>query len=141
MDSTAGTLPDRPLPEPTADSQPYWDGLRLHELRLQRCARCGTVRHYPRPLCAECYSFDCEWIVASGRGKVHSWTVAHHPFHVSFKAKVPYTIVTVDLDLGVRMAAPLVAGIQNGLAVGRAVVAVYDDVLPDLTLPAFCLSD
>ena len=42
------------VPQPTPDTQPYWDGLNAHRLRLQRCADCGKVRHYPRPVCDAC---------------------------------------------------------------------------------------
>ena len=31
--------PERPLPTPTRDSQPYWDGMREHRFMLQHCAR------------------------------------------------------------------------------------------------------
>ena len=44
----------RLLPQPTPDTQPYWDGLKAGTLRLQRCAGCGKVRHYPRPVCDAC---------------------------------------------------------------------------------------
>ena len=71
----------KPLPEPTRDSKPYWDGLNEGRLLLQQCAACRRIRHYPRPVCDACYSMDVTWIEASGRGRVHSWTVAHHPFH------------------------------------------------------------
>ncbi len=74
---------------------------------LQSCGACGKVRHYPRPLCDACYSFDVRWIDAKGRGTVHSWTVTHHAFHPGFKADLPYVLVTVDLTEGVRMQAPL----------------------------------
>ena len=94
-------------PQPTADTQPYWDGLNAHRLRLQRCADCGKVRHYPRPVCDACYSMRVEWIDASGRGLVHSWTTTHHAFHPGFKPDLPYTLLTVDLDEGVRMNAQL----------------------------------
>ncbi len=87
-------------PQPTPDTQPYWDGLNAHRLRLQRCADCGKVRHYPRPVCDACYSMRVEWIDASGRGRVHSWTTTHHAFHPGFKPDLPYTLVTVDLDEG-----------------------------------------
>ncbi len=43
-----------------------------------------------------------EWRDVSGRGTVHSWTVAHHAFHPAFKDELPYTLVTVDLAEGVR---------------------------------------
>ena len=52
----APPVPERPLPTPTRESQPYWDGLRAHKLMLQHCAACGKVRHYPRPVCPHCPS-------------------------------------------------------------------------------------
>jgi uncharacterized OB-fold protein len=33
---------------------------------------------------------------------VHSWTVAHYAYHPAFAPDLPYTLVTVDLDEGVR---------------------------------------
>ena len=39
---------DKPVPEPTADSQPYWDGLRDHRLVIQSCANCGKAIHAKR---------------------------------------------------------------------------------------------
>jgi uncharacterized OB-fold protein len=65
----------KPLPEPTRDSKPYWDGLKEGRLLLQQCAACRKIRHYPRPVCDTCYSMEVAWIEASGRGRVHSWTV------------------------------------------------------------------
>jgi uncharacterized OB-fold protein len=53
-------------------------------------------------LCDACYSDAVEWIEASRRGTIHSWTVAHHAFHPAFKDELPYTLVTVDLEEGVR---------------------------------------
>ncbi|MFT4560448.1 MAG: putative OB-fold protein [Gammaproteobacteria bacterium] len=95
-------IPAKPVPTPTAMSQPYWDGVANGELRLQSCGACGTPRHYPRLLCDRCYSDDVKWVTASGRGKIHSWTVAHHPYHAAFVTEVPYTLVLVDLVEGTR---------------------------------------
>ena len=88
----------KPLPEPTRDSKPYWDALNEGRLLLQQCAACRKIRHYPRPVCDACYSMEVAWIEASGRGRVHSWTVAHHPFHPGFKEELPYIVAIVDLD-------------------------------------------
>ena len=65
-------------------------------------APAARIRHYPRLLCPACHSDAVEWTPASGRGTVHSWTVAHHAFHPAFAAELPYTLVTVDLEEGVR---------------------------------------
>ena len=83
-------------------SRPFWEGAKQGRLLIQRCTGCGALRHYPRLLCDQCYSDAADWVEASGRGVVHSWTVSHHAFHPSFKAELPYTLVTVDLDEGVR---------------------------------------
>lgn len=92
----------KPVPEPSAMSQPYWDAAAAGRFILQSCADCGRIRHYPQLLCSHCYSDAVNWKDATGRGKVHSWTVAHHAFHPAFKADLPYTLVTVDLEEGVR---------------------------------------
>ena len=88
------------VPSPSPETQPYWDGLNEGRLRLQRCADCGKVRHYPRPVCDACWSMNAEWVDASGRGTVHSWTITHYAFHPGFKADLPYTLLTVDLRRG-----------------------------------------
>jgi len=125
------------LPQPTTDTQPYWDGLKEHRLRLQRCADCGRVRHYPRPVCEACYSMLVDWIDASGRGRVHSWTTTHHAFHASFRPDLPYTLLTVDLDEGVRMNAQL-RGLDPGeLRVGLPVQVEFERATDEVTLPVF----
>ena len=92
----------RPPQIPTDLSRPFWEGAQQGRLLIQRCTGCGTLRHYPRLLCDQCYLDAADWIEASGRGVIHSWTVSHHAFHPSFKAELPYTLVTVDLEEGVR---------------------------------------
>jgi len=95
-------LQSKPAQVPNALSQAFWDGAAAGRLMIQRCAGCGKLRHYPRLLCDACYSDAVDWVEASRRGTIHSWTVSHHAFHPAFKAELPYTLVTVDLEEGVR---------------------------------------
>ena len=125
------------LPQPTPDTQPYWDGLKAHKLVLQRCAACGKVRHYPRPVCDACFSMQAEWFEASGRGRVHTWTVTHHPFHPGYKGELPYTLVTVDLDEGVRMNAQLRKLDAAKLRIGLPVRVAFEQATDEITLPVF----
>lgn len=128
-------------PEPNVDTKPYWDGLNEHRLRLQRCADCGKVRHYPRPMCDACYSMNVEWFDASGRGRVHSWTVTHHAFHPGVRSDLPYTLVTVDLTEGVRMNARL-RGLPPGeLRIGMPLRVDFEPATEGLTLPVFVPAD
>lgn len=84
---------------------------------------------------------EYEWTEASGRGTIYSWTVNHHAFHPAFKADTPYVTVTVDMEEGVRMQAPLLEALGENLAIGLAVEIDYEDVSKDLTLPRFRLVD
>lgn len=117
-------IPAKPVPQPSELSKPYWDAAAEGHLVLQRCAACGKVRHYPRLLCDSCYCDAVEWIHASGRGKVHSWTVAHHAFHPAFAGELPYTLVTVDLEEGVRALGHWHGGAAP--AIGQPVQGAFD---------------
>ena len=137
MSNTTVDAYDKPVPEPSNESRPFWAGLHEHRLLLQRCTNCFRVRHYPRPVCDACYAMKYDWIEASGRGIVHSWTVTHHAFHFGFKRDLPYVTVVVDLEEGVRIVSNLVdvapADVRIGLAV-EVRFARFDD---DLVLPLF----
>ena len=130
----------KPVPEPTPESKPYWDALNEGRLVLQSCGSCGKIRHYPRPLCDACYSFDVRWIEAKGTGTVHSWTVTHHAFNPGFKAELPYVLVTVDLAEGVRMQAPLRDADASSLKAGLPVRLLIELARDGLALPAFALT-
>ncbi|MGI4955268.1 MAG: Zn-ribbon domain-containing OB-fold protein [Janthinobacterium lividum] len=115
------TVAARPVPHPDADSQAYWEGAAEGRLRLQRCAACGTVRHYPQLVCSHCYALEVEAFDAGGTGRVHSWTVAHHAFHPAFKGELPYTLVTVDLPEGPRSLGRLDPASAGALRIGLPV--------------------
>jgi uncharacterized protein len=128
---------DKLVPSPTPETQPYWDGLNEHRLRLQRCADCGKVRHYPRPVCDACFSMNADWVDASGRGSVHSWTITHYAFHPGYKGELPYVLLTVDLEEGVRMNAQARGIDPSALRVGLPVKVAFEQAKDDLTLPVF----
>ena len=122
----------RPAPQPNRDSKPYWDGLSDGRIMLQQCSGCGQIRHYPRPVCDRCYSMACDWVEASGQGTIHTWATSHHAFHPAFKQLLPITLITDDLEEGVRLCAPPRGSDPSGLQIGRRVrlgVEVGDDGL------------
>jgi uncharacterized OB-fold protein len=131
------TIEAKPVPHPTPESQPYWDGAAEGELRLQRCAACGKFRNYPQPVCPDCYSLDVEWVEASGKGTVHSWTVAHHAFLPAFKGDLPYTLVIVDLEEGPRTMGRLDRSAQQRLRVGLPVQMTFETNAEGVPLPIF----
>ena len=117
----------KPTP-PTSDlARPYWEAAAQGRLVLQSCSACGKVRHYPRLLCDACYSDAVTWLPSEACGSIHSWTVAHHAFHPAFASELPYTLVTVDLDEGVRALGRWRPGSANpAMAIGLAVQGAFE---------------
>jgi uncharacterized OB-fold protein len=128
----------KPVPHPSPESQPYWDGAAEGKLRLQRCQACGKLRNYAQLVCPGCYSLDVEWIEASGRGTVHSGTVAHHAFLPAFKADLPYTLIIVDLEEGPCTMGRLDPSAQAGLRIGLPVLVSFERNAEGIALPVFC---
>lgn len=132
--SATGTY-NKLVPEPTPHSAPYWEGLNRRKLLLQKCCGCGQIRHYPRPMCPSCHSMEVEWVEASGRCVIHSWTITHHAFHPGVREDLPYTLATVDLEEGVRMLAQLRGVPDDKLRIGLPVRVAFETVKDGLTLP------
>ncbi len=137
MSVATAAPPERPLPTPTRESQPFWDGLREGRFMLQHCTRCGKVRHYPRPVCPHCFSMESRWDEAPLGGRIHTWTVCHHPFNFFFKQVAPYIVALVDMEAGVRVNAPLRSVAEGDLKIGARVRLAFEPVTKDLTLPYF----
>jgi uncharacterized OB-fold protein len=135
--TTPAPAPERPLPTPTRDSQPYWDGLREGRFVLQHCAACGKVRHYPRPVCPRCFSMESTFKEMPTGGAIHSWTVCHQPFNFFFKAAAPYIVALVDMDAGVRVNAQVHGIAEGDLAIGKRVRLAFEPVTKEVTLPYF----
>ena len=97
----------KPVPVPTPETQPFWDGCAAGELRIQRCADCGRPYFYPRPVCPACGSRNVEWFTASGRATLYSYVINHRPAP-GFEDDAPYAIAVVELDEGPRMMTSIV---------------------------------
>jgi len=128
---------NKPIPVITAEAREFWEGCKRHELLIQRCKDCGTYRHYPRPMCPKCGSWNTEWARVSGKGKVYTWTVAVQPFHPGFMEETPYAAVIIELDEGVRLVSNVMDVKPEDLYVGMPVEVVFEDVTEEVTLPKF----
>jgi uncharacterized OB-fold protein len=130
-------VPPLPRPLPDQDSAPFWAGCREGRLLLQVCPDCRAPRYPPRPMCPACGTIGADWVAASGRGKVYSWVVPHHPVHPALVDAVPYGVVLVELDEGPRMVSNLIDTEPDEIAVDQRVEVVFEKVDDELTLPKF----
>jgi uncharacterized protein len=130
-------LVSKPIPVPTRETKPYWEGCKAHQLKIQRCAECGHYQFYPRIYCTKCMSDRVEWVQASGRAKVLSYTIVHRPVSAAFKEEIPYVVALVTLDEGPSMMTNLVRCAPEQLAIGMPVVVTFEDWTEEISMPKF----
>lgn len=141
MTTESDTAAPRHLPLLKGYTAEFYGWCYRHELRFQRCARCRTWRHPPRPLCNQCHSFETEWAPVSGLGTLHAWTVVVAPMEPALAAQVPYVAAVVALDEGPRMASWVTGIAPEQLRVGMRLQVWFDAVTPEVTLPKFKPAD
>jgi uncharacterized protein len=127
---------NKPLPRPTHISAPYWDGLRAHEVRIQRCDQ-GHWFFFPRQHCPVCGSRHVEWQRVSGEGTLYTFTVARVPTLPEFTDEMPQLLAVVELDEGARINTTLVGVAPEALRVGERMRPVFDERPGEVTLLRF----
>jgi uncharacterized OB-fold protein len=118
-----------PLLQPDAASEPFWAGCAERRLLVQHCLNWGACLSTPRLLCRDCRGSDFEWVESAGRGRVYTYTVAHHPASPALREEVPYVVVVVQLDDcgGARLVSNLVGEDALDVGIDRAVRLLWDD--------------
>ena len=128
----------KPLPRPTPETQPFWDGTRDGRLMIMHCNACVRDYFYPRPYCPFCFSTDTSWKQASGKAKLHTYMIIHRGAP-GFESEVPYVVGVVELDEGPRMMTNIV-GIEPDpakLTVDMPLEVTFDTANDEITLPKF----
>ncbi len=127
--------PPRPHPALTQDNAFWFEGAREHQLLIQHCTSCGTLRHPPLPACANCGSLEWDTVESSGRGTLYSYVVVHYPQVPSFEYPLP--IGLVELEEGTRVVANLGGMEREDITIGLPVRAEFVDFDEELSLPVF----
>jgi len=107
-----------PAPQVNPEIQPFFDAAAQGRLMIKRCAACGQTHHYPRALCPFCASERTEWVLASGRGTIYSYSVMR-------RVPVPYAIAYVTLEEGVTMMTNILDCDLDGLHIGQPVKVTF----------------
>src|ERR1700728_1357947 len=134
IDGLRSTLSIRALPDPDNASRHYWQSAADGRLVLQRCSACGAFQFYPRALCTACAG-ETEWVEASGRGTLYTFTIIRQNRSQAFAHLVPYAVGIVELDEGVRMMSNIVDCDVDQLEVGMALEVLLLKAADDVGLP------
>ena len=123
------------LPLVTPDTAFFWEGTAAGELRIQRCAKCGVLRHPPGPMCPACgEASHGGYTVAAGTGEVFSYVVHHHP-PVPGK-RLPMVVALVQLPEGVRILGEMPGVRPDQVRIGLPVRVTFTRA-GDMSLPSW----
>ncbi len=127
----------KPIPKPDRLNAEFYEHCAKEKLCFQRCNECRTWRHLPRSMCAKCGSTDWAWEESSGRGRIFSWTVTHQAIHPAFAGDVPFAVVVVELEEGVRMVSGLRDLPPEEISLDLPVEVEFERVSEQIALPYF----
>jgi uncharacterized OB-fold protein len=118
-----------PAPAPDGLGAEYWEGVREHKVRVQRCADCQTWQWGPEWICHNCHSFNLDWVEVEPRGRIYSWERCWYPVHPALREAGPYIVVLVELPHAgnIRMVGNLLGDPEQEVVIGSDVEAVFED--------------
>jgi uncharacterized protein len=127
----------KPLPLIDEDNEQFWKYCRQHELRMQKCNRCGHVRFPSSILCPVCHSTEAGWTRLSGKGVVYSFVIFDRAYHESYKNDIPYAVGIIQLEEGPRMVSNITGIGVDDIEIDMPVELYFDDVTSEIALPKF----
>ena len=117
-------------PDVNMETAVYWESAKNGKLLVKTCKACGKLHYYPRTICPHCLSSDTDWVEASGKGTIYTYSVMR-------RTETPYVIAYVTLEEGVTMLSNIVECDVDGVAVGQTVEVVFRDTEGGHSLPVF----
>ena len=132
---------NKPLPGMDGLTKEFYSFCKDEALHFQQCTDCGSFRHVPREMCAQCNSFEWDWVKSSGRGTIYSWVVINRALHPAFydpdPEAVPMAPVIVEMEEGVRLLSNMMDCAPEQLKMDMPVEVAYEAVTDEITLPRF----
>jgi uncharacterized OB-fold protein len=125
----------RPRPVVNRDNAGFWEGVGRHQLLIQRCGGCGTLRFPWLPGCGACGSPEWDTVEASGDGTVYSYVVMHHPPFPAFDP--PYAVGLIELAEGVRIVSNVIGVPSDKVRIEMPVRLRFERYDEELVLPVF----
>jgi uncharacterized protein len=129
----------KPIPAADGTTRPFWESLKAHEMKIQRCNDTGKFFFYPRGMSPFTLSDNVSWKPVSGKGVVHAFTIVHLNRAPGFADELPYVVAMVELEEGARLMTNIidVEPDPEHVKIGMPVEIVYEDITDEVTLPKF----
>jgi uncharacterized OB-fold protein len=112
-------MANAPQPITTELTEPFYEAAAEGRLLVQRCRSTGMYQWFPRAHSVHDVSADVEWVEASGKGTVYTYSVVERsPFD---DVEAPYVFAIVELEEGVRLATNIVGTPPEDVHIGMPV--------------------
>lgn len=115
---------------------PFWHACREGRFLLHRCELCQRS-YWPASRCTEHGAQAMQWVDASGRGTLYTYTIMHHAYTPSMKGKTPYVVAVVKLEEGPFFHSTLIDCALEDVAIGMRLHAVMQEHDSGLIVPMF----
>ena len=119
-----------PSPPQSVENEAFWAAANEGKLMIPRCKDTGRFFWYPRNLSPFTLSDNVEWVEASGKGTIYTYSIMR-------RADPQYAIAYVTLEEGVTMMTNIVDCDFDSLSVGQAVQLVMQASEDGQKVPVF----
>ncbi|WP_439030575.1 Zn-ribbon domain-containing OB-fold protein [Gordonia terrae] len=120
----------------TGDDSPFWESAAEDRLLFQQCDDCAYVRWPASGVCPECLSRQAHWREFDGSGTIWSHVVYHRAYAQELAQQVPYRVLLVQLDCGVRILSRA-ADVATPVEVGQRVEVHFGPLGDHRRVPFF----
>ena len=114
----------------------FFVGALEGQLKLQHCKTCAKHSLTGACYCPHCLS-PVQWMPASGRGTLYTWTHNHQVVHPAFAEETPYLSGIVELEEGPLLLARLIDLNLKELRIGLPVRVRFINPDEGDAIPAF----
>lgn len=124
----------RTLPIVDELSEAFWQATAERKFLVQRCGSTGRYQWYPRAHSIHDFGAPVEWVEASGRGRLYSFSVVYRT-HTAMET--PYVLAIIELEEGVHVSANVVGVPVDEVEIGMALELTFEPLEDGFVLPQF----
>ena len=120
------------------DSYEFWKGAKENRLLIQKSTLSNKFFLYSRSYSGVSANEPFEWVEASGKGIIYSFTISNIAGGSEFYIKkTPYVIASILLEEGVRLMSNIVDSHHSEIKIGKKVKVVFKELNAEVTFPCF----
>mgnify|MGYP005755895883 CR=1 FL=1 len=122
------------------DSRIFWEGAKKNKLMIQKSKNTGIHFLYSIGHSNISASEEYEWVEASGKGTIYSFTICHIPGGSKYYLdKTPYVIGSILLEEKVRITSNIISNDLGAIKISRKVSVHFKKLNDNIYFPCFKL--